>query len=104
MTDKYDDALRVAGNKHDVIGIKVYDKMDMQLPKIGLVQVQDAETGMMEWIDTDDATVQYNYATQFNQTEEACRTSFKRAGASLLYVRTDEDYVKILQKFFIQRK
>jgi uncharacterized protein (DUF58 family) len=78
--------------------------MDMQLPKIGLVQVQDAETGMMEWIDTDDATVQYNYATQFNETEEACRTSFKRAGASLLYVRTDEDYVKILQKFFIQRK
>jgi uncharacterized protein (DUF58 family) len=104
MVDKYDDALRVAGNKHDVIGIKVYDKMDMQLPGIGLVQVMDAETGMMEWIDTGDATVQYNYATQFNQNEEACRNSFKRAGASLLYIRTDEDYVKILQKFFIQRK
>jgi uncharacterized protein (DUF58 family) len=104
MTDKYDDPLRVAGNKHDVIGIKVYDKMDMQLPKIGLVQVEDAETGMTEWIDTDDATVQYNYAMQFNQNEEACRDSFKKAGASLLYIRTDEDYVKVLQKFFTQRK
>jgi uncharacterized protein (DUF58 family) len=104
MTDKYDDPLRVAGNKHDVIGIKVYDKMDMQLPKIGLVQVEDAETGMTEWIDTDDATVQYNYAMQFNQNEEACRNSFKKAGANLLYIRTDEDYVKVLQKFFTQRK
>jgi uncharacterized protein (DUF58 family) len=104
MTDKYDDALRVAGNKHDVIGVKVYDKMDMQLPGIGLVQVQDAETGSVEWLDTSDATVQYNYATQFNQNEEACRNSFKRAGAALLYVRTDEDYVKVLQKFFMQRK
>jgi uncharacterized protein (DUF58 family) len=104
MTDKYDDPLRVAGNKHDVIGIKVYDRMDMQLPKIGLVQVEDAETGMTEWIDTDDATVQYNYAMQFNQNEEACRDSFKKAGASLLYIRTDEDYVKMLQKFFTQRK
>ena len=104
MTDKYDDPLRVAGNKHDVIGVKVYDKMDMQLPKIGLVQVEDAETGMTEWIDTDDATVQYNYAMQFNQNEEACRNSFKKAGANLLYIRTDEDYVKVLQKFFTQRK
>ncbi|MGB4772100.1 MAG: DUF58 domain-containing protein [Chitinophagaceae bacterium] len=104
MTDKYDDALRVAGNRHDVIGLKVYDKMDMQLPGIGLVQVQDAETGFVEWLDTSDATVQYNYATQFNQNEEACRNHFKKAGAALLYVRTDEDYVKILQKFFMQRK
>jgi uncharacterized protein (DUF58 family) len=104
MTDKYDDPLRVAGNKHDVIGVKVYDKMDMQLPKIGLVQVEDAETGMTEWIDTDDSTVQYNYAMQFNQNEEACRNSFKKAGANLLYIRTDEDYVKVLQKFFTQRK
>jgi uncharacterized protein (DUF58 family) len=104
MVDKYDDALRVAGNKHDVIGVKVYDRMDMQLPKIGLVQVEDVETGKMQWIDTNDSLVQYNYALQFNQTEEACRNSFKRAGAALLYVRTDEDYVKTLQKFFARRK
>lgn len=104
MTERYDDALRVAGNKHDVIGVKVYDRMDMQLPGIGLVQVRDAETGSMQWIDTSDATVQYNYANQFNQNEEACRNSFRKAGAALLYLRTDEDYVKVLQKFFMQRK
>ena len=46
LVENYDDALRVAGSKHDVIGIKVYDKMDMHLPRIGLVQVEDAETGI----------------------------------------------------------
>lgn len=104
MTEKYDDALRVAGNKHDVIGVKVYDRMDMQLPGIGLVQVEDAETGTRQWIDTSDASVQYHYASQFNRNEETCRSSFRKAGAALLYVRTDEDYVRVLQKFFLQRK
>ncbi len=104
MVDRYDDPLRVAGSKHDVIGVKVYDKMDMELPKIGLIQVEDAETGRMQWLDTDDQSVQYSYALQFNQTEEACRTSFKKAGAALLYVRTDDDYVKVLQQFFTRRK
>ncbi len=104
LVDKYDDPLRVAGAKHDVIGIKVYDQMDMKLPKIGLVQVEDAETGKMTWIDTDDHTVQYNYTTQFNAAEEACRNSFRRAGADLLYMRTDDDFVPILQRFFMKRK
>ncbi len=103
MVEHYDDALRVAGNKHDVIGIKVYDKMDMDLPKTGLLQVQDAESGKTQWIDTDDEMVSYNYHLQFVQNEEACRNSFLRAGADLLYLRTDEDYVKVLQKFFMKR-
>ena len=104
LVENYDDALRVAGSKHDVIGVKVFDKMDMHLPQIGLVQVEDAETGTQTWIDTNDKTVQYNYATQFNATEEACRTSFKRAGADLIYIRTDEDFVRLLQQFFMKRK
>src|SRR4029079_5438648 len=48
----YEDALRISGKKHDVIGIKIYDKMDMELPKAGLLQVQDAETGTTKWIDS----------------------------------------------------
>ena len=104
MVEQYDDALRVAGNKHDVIGIKVYDKMDMDLPKTGLLQVQDAESGKTQWIDTNDEVVRYNYHLQFVQNEESCKASFLRAGADLLYLRTDEDYVRVLQKFFMKRK
>ena len=103
QTDGYEDALRVAGDKHDVIGIKVYDPMDVELPKIGLVQVEDAETGKKNWIDTNDPYVQYEYTHQFNEQEKICRDYFKRSGADLLYLRTDEDYVKLLQQFFMKR-
>ena len=104
MVEQYDDPLRVAGNRHDVIGIKVYDKMDMDLPEIGITQVRDAETGRTQWIDTNDKMVQYNYHEQFVLNEEACRLSFLKSGADLLYLRTDEDYVKVLQRFFLKRK
>ncbi|MFT3748496.1 MAG: DUF58 domain-containing protein [Agriterribacter sp.] len=103
MVEHYDDPLRVAGSRHDVIGIKVYDKMDMDLPEVGLMQIEDLETGERQWIDTNDKMVQYNYHQQFVQNEEACKISFRKSGADLLYLRTDEDYVKVLQKFFLSR-
>jgi len=103
LTTGYDDDLKVIGNKHDVIGIRVYDKMDMQLPDAGLLQVQDAESGKSKWIDSGNAMVRYNYQQHFMNQSEACKNYFTKAGAELLHVRTDDDYVKILQKFFIKR-
>jgi uncharacterized protein (DUF58 family) len=100
----YNDDLRVAGRKHDVVGIKVYDRMDMSLPKIGMVQVRDAETGAMKWTDTNDAMVQYNYKQHFQQADTWCKAVFRKAGCDLVPIRTDEDYVKIMQKFFLNRK
>ena len=99
----YDDGLKVIGNKHDVIGIRVYDKMDMQLPDAGMLQIQDAETNKNLWIDSSDALVRYNYQQHFMQQSELSKNYFRKAGAELLHVRTDDDYVKILQKFFINR-
>ncbi len=103
LDDKYDDNLRVIGSRHDVIGLKVYDKMDMQLPDIGMVQLQDFETGKTKWLDTSDKMVQYNYQKHFLQQSAACKNIFKKAAAELLHIRTDEDYVKILKEFFIKR-
>ena len=100
----YDNDLKVIGKKHDVIGIKVYDKMDMQLPMAGLLQLKDAETGKVKWIDSDDALVRHNYQQYFFEQTDICNKYFKQAGAELLHVRTDEDYVKILQQFFLKRK
>jgi len=100
----YDNDLKVIGKKHDVIGIKVYDKMDMQLPDAGLLQLEDAETGKVKVIDSSDPMVRYNYQQHFFQQTESCTKFFRKAGADLLHVRTDEDYVKVLQKFFLKRK
>ncbi|MFZ1529049.1 MAG: DUF58 domain-containing protein [Ferruginibacter sp.] len=104
LAEGYDNDLKVIGKKHDVIGLKVYDKMDMQLPDIGLVQMEDAETGRSTWVDSSSALVRYNYQQHFLQQSEQAKKNFRKAGADLLHIRTDDDYVKILQQFFLKRK
>jgi uncharacterized protein (DUF58 family) len=99
----FEDALKVAGKKHDLIGIKFYDRMDMQLPEIGMIEAEDSETGGRYWVDTDDYLVRTNYQQYFFNQTELCKTIFQKAGCDLLHLRTDEDYVKILQRFFVGR-
>jgi uncharacterized protein (DUF58 family) len=103
LDNGYQNDLKVIGKKHDVIGLKVYDKMDMTLPNLGLLQMKDAETGKSKWIDTSDAIVRHNYQQHFLKESDLCKNNFRRAGAELLHVRTDEDYIKILQQFFLRR-
>jgi len=97
------DALRVAGKKHDVIGIKVYDPMDMQLPDAGVLEIEDAESGQVARIDTSDYLVRKAHQDAFFRHSEWCKQVFTRAGCDLLHISTKEDYVKVLQKFFIGR-
>jgi uncharacterized protein (DUF58 family) len=103
LDSDFEDDLKVAGKKHDVVGIKVYDKMDMQLPQAGLIEAEDAESGQRRWIDTNDFLVRQQYQSAFFQHTEYCKNIFTRAGCDLLHIKTGEDYVKILQKFFIGR-
>ncbi|HYH15671.1 MAG TPA: DUF58 domain-containing protein [Flavisolibacter sp.] len=99
----YSDTLRVSANKHDVVGIKLYDKMDRFLPEVGLLRVEDAETGEQQWIDTNNGLVRHEYEREFFRITDYCNEVFKKSAASLLHIRTDEDYVKVLQHFFISR-
>jgi uncharacterized protein (DUF58 family) len=99
----YEDALRIAAKKHDVIGIKIYDKMDMELPNAGLLQVQDAETGTTKWIDSSNAFVRQSYQKEFFRVTEYSTQVFKKAGSDLLHIQTGDDYVRVLQRFFLSR-
>lgn len=99
----YEDPLRVAGKKHDLIGIKIYDQMDKELPDAGLMQLQDAETGNSQWVDSSNAYVRRKYEEQFFEKTAYCVNVFKKAGSDLLHVRTGEDYVFVLQRFFRSR-
>ena len=99
----YEDALRIAAKKHDVIGIKIYDKMDKELPAAGLLQVQDAESGRTQWVDSGDPFVRKSYEQEFFRVTEYSTQLFKKAGCDLLHVKTGEDYVRVLQRFFLSR-
>ena len=104
LATNYNNDLNVIGKKHDVIGIKVYDAMDAKLPEAGLLQMKDAETKEIKWIDSDNALVRFNYQQNFFEQTALTSNIFKKAGAELLHVKTDDDYVKILQQFFIKRR
>ena len=99
----YGDALRVVSNRHDVVGIKIYDKMDRVLPDAGLMRIEDSETGKQKWVDSSSAFVRYEYEKEFFRITNYSNDTFRRSGCDLLHVRTDEDYVKVLQRFFISR-
>jgi hypothetical protein len=99
----YEDALRVAAKKHDIVGMKIYDPMDRTLPDIGMVQVRDAENDMTKWVDTSSSFVRYSYEQEFFRVTAYSTQTFKKAGSDLLHIRSDEDYVKILQRFFLSR-
>src|SRR4051812_25391040 len=99
----YHETLRIASRRHDVIGVQVFDKRDEQLPAVGLMQLRDAETGKMALLNTNDAYTRFKYNQQFKKILEDAKNSFRKAGADLLQVSTGQDYVKLLQQFFIRR-
>ena len=103
LSGNYQDALNIAAKRHDVVGVQVYDQRDKDLPPVGLIQVADAETGATQWIDTTDRRVRQYYEQQFLQHAQYCKNAFMKSGAELVSVRTDEDYVKALQTFFLNR-
>lgn len=104
VADHYEQALGVAAKKHDVIGIQIYDRMDMQLPRIGLVEISDPETGESFLFDSNDKYSQLRYNKQFDEISAQARSQFKKVGADLLQIETGQDFVGILQQFFIKRK
>src|SRR6476620_3436280 len=99
----YHDALRVAAKRHDVIGVQVYDRRDEKLPPVGLLQVRDAETGKMVWLNTNDPYTRHKYNQQFIKILEDAKLAFRNAGADLMQLATGEYYVKKLQEFFMRR-
>jgi uncharacterized protein (DUF58 family) len=103
MDNQYEHALNIASRKHDVIGIRIYDEREMQLPDIGLIKAHDAETGKDKWIDTSDKKVRNNYTQYYHKQLQYTRTAFLKSGAEMESIKTNEDYVKKLMLLFKRR-
>lgn len=99
----YRDSLKLAAKRNDVIGVQIYDKKDKQLPKVGLIQIEDPETGQKVWLDTNDTESRIRYNQQFTRILNEAKQVFKIAGADFMQLATGEDYVKSLKEFFIRR-
>lgn len=104
IDDNYESGLKVIAPRHDVIGLHVYDKMDNQLPEMGMVKVEEWETGKTVWLDSSDKLIRHQYHQNFINRSTHCKNIFAKAGADLLHLQTSDDYVKVLQQFFKRRK
>lgn len=99
----YRTALSLAANKHDVIGIQVYDKRDAQIPDVGLMRVQDLETGAERWIDTSSASVRKTLGKWWYDRQQEMTEILRKCGVDLASIATDEDYVRALMGLFRMR-
>lgn len=103
MTENYQHTLKIMGNKHDVTGIRVYDEREETMPNLGMVPMQDAETGERMLVNTGSKSVRNQYG-QYNRERVAYfQNSFNLSGAGALSTRVDESYVKKLLGYFKRR-
>jgi uncharacterized protein (DUF58 family) len=99
----YDDALRIAARRHDLIGIRLHDKNEETLPDVGLVHVHDAESGQKVWLDTSSKNIRSRYAYFYEERFAYFKTTFLKSRADALSVSTAESYVNALHRFFKAR-
>jgi uncharacterized protein (DUF58 family) len=100
----YETALRIAGKRHDLIGIVLLDPREHEVPRVGLITFRDAETGAQRWIDTSDPRVLAAYRIYRRSTEAAHRSMFIKAKLDGIEVRLDQPYMKPLIDFFRLRE
>lgn len=103
MDDNYQHTLKILANKHDITGIRVYDEREEEMPNLGMVQMQDAETGEFLLVNTGSSSVRKNYAKHYQERVDYFKTSFNLSGAGTLSTRVDEGYVKKLLGYFKRR-
>ncbi len=100
---RFDEAIRIANRKHDVIGLKIYDKREKELPPVGLIRMRDAETGAYAWVDTSSLKLRNQYANWYQNMESNVNNTLMKAGVDYVSIATGQDYVKPLMNLFKKR-
>ena len=103
VADDYKQNLKIASGRHDITGIRVYDKHEEEIPNIGMVQMEDVETGEMMLINTASKKVRQNYSKYYHEKVRYFKDSFAKSGAGVIDCRVDESYVKKLLGYFKRR-
>jgi uncharacterized protein (DUF58 family) len=100
MDDGYEKTLKIAGKKHDLTGIRVYDKHDEEIPNLGMVPMLDSETGSVQLVNTASKSVRNSYRENALRLADYYTSMFRRSGSGAISTRVDESYVKKLLGYF----
>ena len=100
----WEDALSRLAQRHEVVAVRLYDPLEMALPELGLVTVEDAETGEQLFIDTSDPAFRKRYEAEAEAREAALREALAHAGADTLELSTDDDLLESMLRFAAMRR
>jgi len=103
MDEGYDDALKIANRKHDLVVLRTTDPREGELPNVGLVQFIDPETGVVRWVDTSSRAIRNSYRATALKHQNRTRELLRRSGVDNMTISTDAGYVKPLMNLFKQR-
>ena len=101
--EAYDKNLKIASSKHDLTAIRIIDPAEEQLPDIGLVQLQNPETGTLKWVDTSSSIVRTTYEKDYQNFVANFKSYCTHSGTDYLDLRVDRSYTKQLLEFFKRR-
>ncbi len=99
----FQEALKIANNKHDVIGLQVYDNRETELPPVGMIKMRDAESDEMIWINSSSKKVRKAHYNWWKETNQLIKEAFSQAGVDYTTLKTGEDYVRPLVNLFKRR-
>ncbi len=97
------DALKIARSKHDLVGVRVFDPRETELPDVGILEVRDAESGKKVWVDSSSRSVREHYASAWRDLSDEIVSTLKSNRIDTATISTDSDYVVELIKLFKQR-
>lgn len=103
ISRSFEETLRIASRKHDVIGIHIHDPAESVLPDAGLIKMRDAETNVVTLVDTSDPAVRRAYELSYAHRILDFREQFKRSQTDTMSLATDQSYIQELHRFFKQR-
>ncbi len=104
LAEGYEPALRVARRRHDLIPVVITDPRETELPAVGFLELEDAETGEVLLVDTSNPTLRRRYAKLATARTDARTTLFRRMDTDAIEIRTDRPYVEPLVRFFRKRE
>lgn len=103
MAPSFEQSLKIAAKKHDMIALRIFDRHEEEIPDLGLIPFTDAETGVFNWINTSDASVRREYASISRERMLKTENQFQKSGVDFKSIGTHQQYIKILMGLFKQR-
>lgn len=99
----YEKALRVMHQKHDVVAVSIYDRRELEIPDVGLIALEDAETGEIIEVDTSDRKLREQFAAEARSDQQQRKQWLKRIGLDIIEMETGQPYQTALKNFFLKR-